>query len=316
MSSSRLSLRPSPSRPKSSGRKAALLPAQIPLPPSPPASDGIEDPFGPQSPQRASSRRVSPRAKTSASRQPVPQPPRRRSTHLALEAVVESKQDIGRTRSRKRCVLADQLDSSSPPTSPTNRKSARTTKRVKLSQASPACRSPPSSPIRAPRDTPNNPFLVKAGEKPRRAGARRDEEHRKLVYVFRGKRIPYDTTEDLNHAGGSPFGSSCPKLLFPSPPSPGPARKLKFTDEDEIFGGSGGGGQMSPSRANQRDRTQLGYQTPKRDNNKAKNRPDGSHMLPTPQSRPRRSVVPPASSSRQVLAHPVKTGKTMAKAMR
>ncbi|EFP88097.1 hypothetical protein PGT21_018404 [Puccinia graminis f. sp. tritici] len=323
--SSRTSSRSSPSRIRK--KPAALLPAQIPLPPSPPTSDALvlDDHLASSSPARQQApRRVSPRSKASAARQPVTQPPRRRrDTHRALEAAIESKQELARTRSKKRRVLEDHSDLSSPPTSPTNRKSTRSTKRLKASASTPSPLSPPtSSPTRAPKDTPNNPFLVKDGEKPRRAGAKRVDEHRKLVYVFRGKRIPYDTTEDLDDAGGSPFGSSCPKLLFPSPPSPAAPRKLKFQDEEEIMGGSSSAGPMSsPSRASQRDRSQLGFQTPKRD--KGKHHPDGSHMLPTPQSRPRRAAPhhPPHQSksnpsSRPALNRPVKSGKTMAKAMR
>ncbi|KAH9471616.1 hypothetical protein MJO29_002605 [Puccinia striiformis f. sp. tritici] len=312
MTSSRLSSRTLPSRTKSTGNKPALLPAQIPLPPSPPSSDALvlESP-----PSQQASRRVSPRTKSSVSRQ---QSTRRRDTHRALEAAIESKQALSRTRPKKRRVLEAQLASSSPLTSPTNRKSARTTKRLKPSALSPAPRSPSSSPTRPAKESPSNPFVVHPGEKPRRAGAKRDEEHRKLVYVFRGKRIPYDTTEDLDHSGGSPFGTSGPKLLFPSPPSPAPIRKLKFVDEDEeISGGTSTGPMMSPSRANQRDRSQLGFQTPKR--NKGKNQSDGPQMLPTPQSRPRRTTQPKPHSKladRAALAGPVKSGKTMAKAMR
>jgi len=268
--------------------------------------------FGPpSSPPPQPRLRVSPRTKASASRQPATQPIRRRETHRALEQAIESKQ---KTRSKKRRALEDQFQSSSPPTSPTNRKSARTTKRLKATTSSPARLSPSSSPTRVAKE-PTNPFLVQAGEKPRRAGAKRDEEHRKLVYVFRGKRIPYDTTEDLDCAGGSPFESSCPKLLFPSPPSPAPPRKLKFVEEEEEEEGAGSSAcQMSPSRANQRDRSQLGFQTPKRD--KGKHQSDAAHMLPTPQSRPRRPAHPKPRPDPAALARPVKSGKTMAKAMR
>ncbi|PLW08162.1 hypothetical protein PCANC_13369 [Puccinia coronata f. sp. avenae] len=323
-SPSRLSSRSSPSRlNKLSGKTAPLLPAQIPLPPSPPASDALvlDDPFAPpsspppqqQQHQHQVQRRVSPRTKASASRQPVPQPTRRRSTHRALEAAIESKQLLSRARTKKRRVLEDQFQSSSPPTSPTNRKSSRTTKRLKT-YSSPARRSPSSSPTRAAKDSPNNPFLAHPGEKPRRAGAKRDDEYRKLVYVFRGKRIPYDTAEDLNEGGGSPFASSCPKLLFPSPPSPGAPRKLQFREEeDTIVGGSRGACQLSPSRANQRDRSHLAFQTPKRDKDK-----NQSHMLPTPQSRPRRTTQQPNphSNPNPLTAGPAKSAKTMAKAMR
>jgi hypothetical protein len=193
-SPSRLSSRSSPSRlNKLSGKTAPLLPAQIPLPPSPPASDALvlDDPFAPpsspppqqQQHQHQVQRRVSPRTKASASRQPVPQPTRRRSTHRALEAAIESKQLLSRARTKKRRVLEDQFQSSSPPTSPTNRKSSRTTKRLKT-YSSPARRSHSSSPTCAAKDSPNNPFLAHPGEKPRRAGAKRDDEYRKLVYVL------------------------------------------------------------------------------------------------------------------------------------
>ncbi|KNZ61427.1 hypothetical protein VP01_1400g7 [Puccinia sorghi] len=310
MSSTRLSSRSSPSRHnKSSSNTVALLPAQIPLPPSPPASDALllDDAFGPPSSPPLQPR-LRPRTKVSPSRQPATQPFRRRETHRALEQAIESKQ-------KKRRALEDQFQSSSPPTSPTNRKSARTTKRLKATDLSPARLSHSSSPTRAAKER-TNPFLVQAGEKPRRAGAKRDDEHRKLVYVFRGKRIPYDTTEDLDCAGGSPFASSCPKLLFPSPPSPAPPRKLKFVEEEEegVAEGSSSASQMSPSRANQRDPSQLGFQTPKRD--KGKLQSDAAHMLPTPQSRPRRTAQPTPRFDPAALARPVKSGKMMAKAMR
>ncbi|WAR52915.1 hypothetical protein PtB15_2B343 [Puccinia triticina] len=190
MSSSRSSSRLSPLRTKQTGKTSALLPAQIPLPPSPPASDAllIEDHFGPPSP-RTVRRRASPRRKASGSREPVRESARRRDTHRALEAAIESKQQLSRTRVKKRRVLEDPFDSNSPPTSPTTSKSASTTKRPRASKSCPALRPLVSSTSCPIEDSPNNPFLVRPGEKPRRPGAKRDDEYRKLVYVFRGKRI-------------------------------------------------------------------------------------------------------------------------------
>ncbi|KAA1108659.1 hypothetical protein PGT21_020300 [Puccinia graminis f. sp. tritici] len=323
MTSSRIMTRASPSRRlKDSGQPStAQLAAQVPLPPSPPSSDALILDQGlhqasPARPPQPSRRRVSPRrSKVMGPRDPV-QPSTsslpRNTSHRALQAAIQSSpHHLSQTRSKKRRVvqLQDPFASrSSSPSSPTISKSSRFPKRPKASAASPITAASSSSPnIRPLRDSPNNPFLVHPGEKPRRAGAKRDDEYRKVVYVFRGKRIQYDSGEDLNETGGSPFSGAVPRLLFPSPPSPDlcPEKpKQKACEEEEE-------GRRSGSPRGRRN--QPAFETPKRD--KAKTSavlPESS--LPTPQSRPRprRSTLPPILS----LTAPIKASKSMAIAMR
>lgn len=331
MPATRPSTRSSPSRAKSSSLNI-LQPAQIPLPPSPPASDGLLPPSSPP-PHPPQPKRPQAAIRPTATNAPTSRsPPRRRDNPQSLKAVIESKlatrkPTSPRSRPTKRHLSPDQvpLESSSPPTSPTNRQSTRSIKRIK-----PSCSSPtrsPSSRLRPPhpdtRDSPNNPFLVKPGEKKRLAGAKADDSHRQLVYVFRGKRIPYETTEDLSRTGGSPFGTSGPKLLFPSPPSPAPepTRKLTFQDSHLSLGP---GGLLDPqmNTSPKRDsshRVQL-FQTPKREKStggpSSSNR-TASHMLPTPQSS--KKVKNRPAQLRPTTTHlngPIKSARTMAKVMR
>lgn len=308
MSASGLARATSDSRTSS---KNLLQPSFMPIPPSPPASDPIAPPSSsPRSPQ--SQPRVL-GSKTSKKRLP----PRFLDHSQFLKAVLES-EPSELTKSpptclkRRRSSIQDQLGTSSPPTSPTTRQSSRPAKRLKVS-SSPI---PNSSSLLAlnHQDSPTNPFLVKPGEPKRRAGAKTDESHRKLVYVFRGKRIAYDTSQDLSCAGGSPFATTAPKLLFPSPPSPTPepTRKLlKFEAADQRPGSHHDDLHASPQRDSARP--QLTFQTPKRDHSTS-NVAIAHHMLPTPQSNSKKANS--ARSTRIVPAGPINTTKTMARIMR
>ncbi|EGG00867.1 uncharacterized protein MELLADRAFT_117945 [Melampsora larici-populina 98AG31] len=280
-------------------------PTTVPLPPSPPATETLNLDDGLPEPIEMNSRT---RRSKDASNQPITKPysqPRR-----------NSKLTNKRTRQ-------DELDSrsiepaspiSSPLNSPTNRKSFHPHKRTKIEK--PKTSKTSSTPVDEEsivesstgfRDSPRNPFLVKEGESVRQAGQFHDEKSRKLVYVFRGKRIQYDPGEDLHNTGDSPFTLSAPKLLFPTssvPPSPPP--KLEFeTDPSESLKSM-----IDP------------FQTPKKNKKPNDHHEDGSSNevtvgLPTPQqTRQKRLCYDLLGGSNQVEVNGSKGKQTISKGMR
>ncbi|KAH9822596.1 hypothetical protein DFH28DRAFT_1092481 [Melampsora americana] len=214
-------------------------PTTVPLPPSPPATEtlNLEDAL-PEPIQRSRSRRSKNASnKLNLSLNNPSHPPQ---TTLSKLPIKRSLQDHLTGSDHPSIELASPI--SSPLNSPTNRK-AHPHKRTKVNHPHPHQSS--SSVIEEPiesasiefRDSPKNPFLVKKGESGRQPGQFHDEKSRKLVYVFRGKRIQYDPGEDLHNTGDSPFTLSTPKLLFPTrsvkSPSPPPSLQLEFNLNNE-----------------------------------------------------------------------------------
>ncbi|KAI8458814.1 hypothetical protein BY996DRAFT_8684613 [Phakopsora pachyrhizi] len=206
-----------------------LDPAFIPLPPSPPATDPLEELDPIELPKRASSSRTKVKVSENGKLKRSMEQPSGSSwpSRIRNEARVKNAINPSRKRVRDRFEPSD-----SPPSSPTARKSLPPSNLSPIlsgKRLKPTGRSTPTPDSKRTlaydlRDSARNPFIVRPGERPRRAGARKDDEHRKLVYVFRGKRIEYDCAEDLDGpCGDSPFSLSKPKLLFPSPPSPSPS---------------------------------------------------------------------------------------------
>lgn len=257
-------------------------PTTVPLPPSPPATETLNLEDGShESIQTSRSRRSKDASKklNSSLNRSRPQP-----TLLKLPIKRSRQDESGGGLDQSSVEPASPI--SSPLSSPTTRK-AHPHKRTKVDnhKISSSINQPleveESSVPLSPnfRDSPNNPFLVKEGESDRRAGRFHDEKSRKLVYVFRGKRIQYDPGEDLHNTGDSPFTLSAPKLLFPTHPvtSPSAPPRLEFESHQSTEEQPSSG--IDP------------FQTPKRNSKKTLKvgmDPVGG-MLPTPQTRTRRT---------------------------
>lgn len=175
-------------------RKDLPLPHLIPLPPSPPATDAFDiDEAVPdlvpdtrltrsQSSNHASSNKPKTQSLSrSCSRPDIPAP--------------HSKPFQKRSRDDLDLLsTAPASPISSPLSSPTAQKSSRKRARVANRSSSPSPQ-PLSNPRDAdpfnPRDSPNNPFLVKPGESARRPGTFEKKSSRKLIYVLYVLRYTY-----------------------------------------------------------------------------------------------------------------------------
>ncbi|KAG0139838.1 hypothetical protein CROQUDRAFT_674937 [Cronartium quercuum f. sp. fusiforme G11] len=240
-------------------KPAALLSTAVPLPPSPPATEALnldEDitsetmPYSRPTRSKHASFKPPQTSSISRSRSRLNNPP-----SVATKTVPKRDREDEQT-APPHLNFEPASPVSSPLNSPTTRK-AHPSKRAKLADRD-------SSPLPSqqnqradrgsdpfnPRDSPNNPFLVKPGESKREAGTFHDEKSRKLVYVFRGKRIQYDPGEDLHNTGDSPFTLSGPKLLFPTASSSNltPPPRLQFNEEDQPGPSTP---KPSPSKSNQ-----------------------------------------------------------------
>ncbi|KAL8292588.1 hypothetical protein RQP46_001200 [Phenoliferia psychrophenolica] len=81
-------------------------------------------------------------------------------------------------------------------------------------------------------DSPSNPFVVHAGDKPSTWTPGQAKKPEKLTYVFRGKRITYDMPFDALVAEDpedSPYADPSPRLLFPAPPITPPSTSTAST---------------------------------------------------------------------------------------